>query len=227
MIVVDASAAFAIRAKYKLQVWMRDFFATVAALTFLTGCSMALANEQLASALEQAGYFSDLSASEAIALRAAITNDGFVGAQDHPSRTALTDSEALAEGGVEEWLRQDINPLLTARGIAFPEIENRFPEDASGYSVIVDGREYWMWREGQAEDSWGTSTVAAFLLVNDLLQQSGAPERLHLLGGGNDGNAWLLTPEQAQILRDMGRVEKREWPYIPVDDGTDYFGQPH
>jgi len=194
----------------------------------ITGCGAMGQNQNLATSLEQSGYLADLSAEQATIVRAAIDKDGVVGALEHPKRTAYADAEALAEGGVETWLESEIGPLLAARGVAIPPIENRFLDDGSGYSILVGDREYWLWHEtAESTRSWGTASVGAFSIVNDLLEAAGAEDRLHLIGGGNDGTAWLLTPAQVEIIRMHASRLRSEWPYIPVDDGTDWFGQPH
>jgi hypothetical protein len=186
--------------------------------------TMATASEQLAAALEQAGYLSDLDGEARAAVRRAIVQDGFAGALDHPKRLAFADIEELAEGGVGDWLRGEIAPLLQARGIELPQVADHFPENATEpYSVSIGGQRRVIW---QIDDpsAQAIATIAAFQIVNDLLIQSGAAERLHLLdnGGGNDGQAWLLTPEQAQIIRDLGGVQRRSWPFIPTNTPPDY-----
>lgn len=194
------------------------------AIATIGACNMANANEPLASALEQAGYVADLEPAQAGAVREAIAKDGFGGMLDHPTRTAMVDGEDLAEGGVSDWLEREIAPLLEARGISSAPVEDRFPEDASGYSVVADGKEYWMWREGD-NHHWARATSAAFEIVNDRLAAAGVDERLYLADDGVV--ALLLTPAQAQLVQRLGNTPRRQWPFIPADDGTEWFGQYH
>src|SRR5439155_14641712 len=52
---------------------------------------------------------------------------------------ALNDSEDLAEGGVGALL-EELRPTLTARGVDYGLVEDRFDEEHERYEVIVDGR---------------------------------------------------------------------------------------
>jgi len=182
------------------------------------------AHDELDALLEAAGYYSGLSEGEQSELRREILTTGSVGAMSHPRKMLFCDAENLAEGGAGDWLRDELGPLLTMRGVSLPPIIDDFRDDASKYSLIVGGKERVVWVEG--DEVWGASLVATFELVNQLLEAAGVEERLYAIGGGNDGQAWLLTPTQAKIIRDCGDLPKAEWPYIPINE-PEWFGQPH
>jgi hypothetical protein len=172
----------------------------------------ARADEQLAAALERSGYFTGLDARQAAALRADIVSQGYAGAMHHNRRVAGADTRLFATGGVGAWLRNDIAPLLASRGVTFRPAEDRYASDGSAYSVVIGASEYQMWRPGEANHELA-STVAAFDMINSLLQSIGAPERLYLIGQGADAEAWLLTPVQADIIRTAAPPEA--WPQLP------------
>ncbi|MFZ2031322.1 MAG: hypothetical protein WAU68_13500 [Vitreimonas sp.] len=189
---------------------------------------MARASKQLAAALENAGYLSDLDDRTRPVIQQAIAREGFAGALSHPKRLAFADIEDLAEGGVGQWMHEQIRPLLAARNIHVPDVQDQFPVSATDpYSVVISGQVRIIWRVDD-ETAQAVATTAAFEIVNDILERSPVSDRLHFLdnGGGNDGQAWLLTPEQAQIIRDLGGVDRRWWPFIPTRLSP-WYGQYH
>jgi hypothetical protein len=127
-------------------------------------------------------------------------------------RVANANTQTFAAGGVGAWVRNDLAPILAARGVTFRPAEDRLALDGSAYSVIIGTNEYSMWQVGETNTELA-STVAAFAMVNSLLESVGAPERLYLIGEGAAGQAWLLTPAQAQIIRGVAPPEN--WPYLP------------
>jgi hypothetical protein len=181
-------------------------------MLFMTAPGAANADEALASALEQSGYFTGLDAAQKATLRANIVSDGYVGAMRHDRRVALTNTQLFATGGVGAWIKDELTPLLASRGVTFRAPEDRYAPDGSTYSVAVGTNEYTMWRAGEANPEHA-STVAAFAMVNQLLESIGAPERLYLMGQGATAEAWLLTPVQADIIRAAAPPEAR--PQLP------------
>jgi len=170
------------------------------------------ADEQLAVALERAGYFTGLDPQQAATLRAEIVTNGYAGALQHARRVTLANTQILAAGGVGHWVREDLRPLLASRGVTFRPAEDHLAVDGTGYSVLIGSDEFPMWGVGEANTE-RASTIAAFAMVNALLQSISAPERLYLIGEGVTARAWLLTPAQAEIVRAVAPPEA--WPYLP------------
>lgn len=192
---------------------MRPLLSSFAfAVVMMTGA--AHADEQLAVALEQAGYFVGLSPGEAATLRADIVANGYTGAM-HPTRIAPADTPALAAGGVGAWVRDTLRPVLAYRGVTFRPAEDHYAADGSTYSVAIGTWEYQMWQAGETNTEQA-STNAAFGMVNSLLEAIRSPQRLYLVGQGATAQAWLLSPAQADIIRSVAPPEA--WPHLPSAD---------
>jgi hypothetical protein len=191
---------------------MRVLLAAALGVGAILTASPAQADEQLAVELERAGYFTGLDPQQAAALRAEIVAHGYAGALTHARRVAMTNTQILATGGVGTWVREDLRPLLASRGVTFRPAEDHFAADGATYSVLIGTDEFAMWSLGEANTE-RASTVAAFAMVNALLESIRAPERLYLIGEGATARAWLLTPRQAEILRAVTPPEA--WPYLP------------
>jgi hypothetical protein len=174
--------------------------------------SPAQADEQLAAALERTGFFTGFDRAQAAALRAEVVNQGYAAALRGARRVAPANTQAFAAGGVGAWVRNDIGPILAMRGVTFRPAEDRLALDRSAYSVVIGTNEYPMWQAGETNPELA-ATVAAFGMVNSLLEAVGAPERLYLIGQGAAGQAWLLSPAQAQIIRSVAPPDS--WPYLP------------
>jgi hypothetical protein len=172
------------------------------------------ADEQLAAALERAGYFVGLSPTEAASLRAAVVTNGYTGAM-HPSRVCPANTPAMAAGGVGAWVRDTLQPVLAYRGVTFRPAEDRYAADGSTYSVAIGTWEYEMWQAGETNTEQA-STIAAFGMVNSLLESIRSPQRLYMVGQGATAQAWLLSPPQADIIRSVAPPEA--WPYLPSAD---------
>lgn len=183
------------------------FWAGILALAVMT--TPAQADEQLAVALERAGYFTSIDDSVATQLRRDIVANGPAGAMRHPYRVAPVNTLAFSQGGVGAWV-QSLTPVLASRGVTFRAPEDRL--SAEQYVVAVGSNEYVMWQAGEANVEQA-STTAAFAMVNDLLESILAPERLYLMGEGATAQAWLLTPVQADIIRTASPQEA--WPRLP------------
>lgn len=190
---------------------MRSLLSVLAIALSMTA-SPANADEQLAAALESTGFFTGFDRAQTAALRAEVVNQGYMAAMQGGRRIAAANTQTFAAGGVGAWLRNDIGPILAMRGVTFRPAEDRLALDGSGYSVVIGTNEYPMWAAGETNPELA-ATVAAFGMVNALLESVGAPERLHLIGEGAGGQAWLLSPAQAQIIRGVAPPES--WPYLP------------
>jgi hypothetical protein len=105
---------------------------------------------------------------------------------------ALPDAEDLAEGGVAALL-DELRPTLSARGVEYVEVEDRFDDEYERYDVVVDGRSYRIYDEPSWERAWQNT----FALLNDLLERAGATERAY---GASEWTYWLVTPDQAEQL---------------------------
>ena len=190
---------------------MRAFLPTLA-LVLGMSITPASADEQLAAALESTGFFTGLDRAQTAALRAEVVGHGYAAAMQGGRRVAAANTQTFAAGGVGAWLRNDIAPILALRGVTFRPAEDRLALDGNSYSVVIGTNEYTMWQAGETNTELA-ATVAAFGMVNSLLGSVGAPERLYLIGEGASGQAWLLSPAQAQIIRGVAPPES--WPYQP------------
>ena len=191
---------------------MRTLLPTTLAIALSMTASSAQADEQLAAALERTGFFTGFDRAQTAVLRAEVVNQGYVAALRGARRVAPANTQTFAAGGVGAWVRNDIGPILAMRGVMFRPAEDRLALDRSAYSVVVGTNEYPMWQAGETNPELA-ATVAAFGMVNSLLESVGAPERLYLIGQGAAGQAWLLSPAQAQIIR--GVAPPDSWPYLP------------
>src|SRR5262245_2984585 len=191
---------------------MRTLLPTTLAIALSMTATSAHADEQLAAALEGAGFFTGFDRAQTAALRAEVVNQGYLAALRGARRVAPANTVTFAAGGVGAWVRNDVGPILAMRGVMFRPAEDRLALDGSAYSVVIGTNEYPMWRAGETNTELA-ATVAAFGMVNPLLESIGAPERLYLISQGASGQAWLLTPAQAQIIR--GVTPPDSWPYLP------------
>lgn len=123
------------------------------------------------------------------------------------------DAENLAEGGAQEVLDR-LAPLLARLGVVMPPITEEFSEH--GYALILAEQRFVLWDEATAMDSWRTSLYALVQLIDQVLAQANIAERLYLIGGGNDGQAILLTPEQARLLVASPLMPPSEQPWHPA-----------
>lgn len=135
------------------------------------------------------------------------------------------DAEALAEGGVAE-AYESLFPELRKFVKDPARIEEMLDNDAPSYSVRCGGREFEIYSPDLDErmgNSWGRATVALFLIVNKQLENSS--HRLYAINGGNDLFGIFLTPTEATAAQ-KSLPNKRDWPYLPEDDGQ-WYGQYH
>jgi len=71
------------------------------------------------------------------------------------------------------------------------------PESGDYYRVTIATRTREIWtREMDGQQMWEVGMCHTFLLVNELLEDAGATERLYGMYGGNDGQAIFLTLRQ-------------------------------
>ncbi len=135
------------------------------------------------------------------------------------------DAEALDEGGVAEAYESLLSELR--KFVKDPAtIEEMLGNDVPSYSVRCDGREFEIYSPNLDEEkgnSWGRATVALFSIVNKQLQNSS--HCLYAINGGNDLFGMFLMPTEATAAQ-RSLPNKRDWPYLPEDDGQ-WYGQYH
>ena len=135
------------------------------------------------------------------------------------------DAEALAEGGVAEGY-ESLLPRLRIFVEHPAMIEEVLDNDAPSYSVRCLGSEFKIYSPELDEkqgNSWGRATAALFSIVNKQLENSG--HRLFAINGGNDLFGIFLMPTEATEAQ-KSLPNKRDWPYLPEDDGQ-WYGQYH
>lgn len=130
-------------------------------------------------------------------------------------RVYIGDAEALAEGGVQEFLRE-VEPFLTSNGVHITDFVEDYTEQ--GYFVEVNGSAYTIWQHDEAEYSWTLGTKRTFAMVNELLERAGSKERLHAVYyGGNEQLAVFLTPDMYELIRESPALPDKEKP-VSVED---------
>ena len=100
-------------------------------------------------------------------------------------------------------------------GVAYlrPVKEER-PESGEFYRVIIGSRTQEIWdNQFSAVQCWEAGMCHTFMLVNQLLQDAGAQERIYGLYGGNDGLAVFLTPVQFKLIRECDEIKDSEKPW--------------
>jgi hypothetical protein len=188
--------------------------------------------DEFLSGIERYGYLEYVPEKEMDRVKTQMVTQSWPFINDYSGRQYYADAEKLAEKGVAAFLEK-IRPFLERQGVQLKSIEEYFDEE---YRITVNGKEITIWsRKEEDEDSrreetpgltWGLSTVRTFSLVNELLEEAGSEERLYAVGGGNDLDAFFLTPELADFMCDSPQVLVKDRPYIPVAEPPRY-GQPH
>jgi hypothetical protein len=137
-------------------------------------------------------------------------------------RWFFVDGESMAEGAVERVLRK-MAPGLRACGVELQvETVNEPIEVQDGdYIVAINGRRCVVWRpeDWSAHRAWEVSTVRPLAVVNDLLTDVGATNRLFTLGAGSDDAvAWLVDPRIVAAIVDSGLVSEDALPVLASHD---------
>jgi hypothetical protein len=147
---------------------------------------------------------------------------------DHPLRVFLTDAEALAECGVGEWF-EEVAEALKARGVDLGKVEDLNEEDdddtenVDDYNIRIKGRLFPICSRAEAKENagdfmWAYSFARTFMAANVFLMEAGCPDRFHgQFGTGNDGYAWLITPEQADAINQLADLKPQERIIIMTD----------
>lgn len=189
-------------------------------------------HRDLFEALEELGFL-DSTPSEATAeVKSVALSHGWPYAHEANGRYLLTDAESLAEGGVDEFLEQ-ARPFLESRGATVPEAQDVVDDSYGAYSVVVGTTEHTIYTAAESRQAveqlgllWGLATARAFGLINGLLAEAGAQDRLYALSGGNDLAGVFLTDAMAAVIRSQPDLPFDSIPYTP-DTEHPWFGQPH
>lgn len=176
-------------------------------------------NKDFANQLEAAGYFNGLEPAKVQTLKQDFEKRGWDAIFSESHRLFKSDAEALAEGGVGDFIRE-VEPFLAAQGAQLPEMEDEVSE--SGYTALVNGVAHKIYDEAELQRdcsgeqgglTWGLSSVRGFGIVNQLLQQAGSPERAYAINGGNDLFAFFLTPDLFKIITGHPQASPKDSPY--------------
>lgn len=178
----------------------------------------------LLSELESLGFYKYASAGAKAQQRGEAASTAFIFGSEELGRAYPADAEALAEGGVGEFLSR-IGPALEVRGVRDLAVSEN-PEGPGGaYVVTINERPYEMYSASELEsgDIWQLATGRAFAAVNQLLADAGSDERLYWLYGDNDNLAVFLTEAQHRAIVNSGLLDTREIPVpvgLPASAGT-------
>jgi hypothetical protein len=132
---------------------------------------------------------------------------------DEPGDTwFFIDGEEMAEGQSPRELAE-LGPALRRYGIELRVEHVRRPmgvEDED-HVISINGRECVMWSPGDwvGYHAWETASVRPLAVINELLAEAGAVERLFTLHiGGNDGVALLIDPRLVAAAEATGLFDE-------------------
>jgi hypothetical protein len=134
----------------------------------------------------------------------------------------ILDAEALAEAGIKSAYEALLPALLKYIPSAAP-IHERIDNDSPSYTIMCQGREYFVYGGNDQDESWGNATFALFDIVNR--QLSGTRYRFYAINGGNDLGGMFLTPAEADAAK-KSLPRKEDWPYLPKLERP-WYGQYH
>ena len=170
----------------------------------------------LAHQLAEAGFWFGLPPAQARAQQREVAAGGYpFNCAVLDDVTFLADGEDLAEGDVEDVLRE-MAPALRRFGVEL-RVHTVSDNNSGEYVVDINGRRCLVLDAGDWNGNlpWLLATVRPFAVVNDLLIEAGAPVRVHTLHtGGNEGMALLLDPAIVEVVRGSGLVSDRDLPEI-------------
>jgi MFS family permease len=166
---------------------------------------------ELAQTLKDLGLWRGLTPAEAAAEQKRVAAGGwpFKLQGDEPGETwFFIDSEEMAEGFAPRELAA-LAPALRAYGIELQvDVVARPVHVEDGEHVIsINGRPCVMWspEDWEGYRAWETATLRPLAVLNDLLAEAGATERLFsLVNSGNDGIALLLDPRIVAAVEASG-----------------------
>lgn len=134
------------------------------------------------------------------------------------------DAEELAERGIARAYEQ-LGPALRKHITVPAEVQEKIDHanNSPSYSVSCLGKDYFIYGEGDHQESWVRATFAFFDIINRQLADT--PYRLFAFNGGNELGGMFLTSEQAEKARES-LAHKTDWPYLP-ELQSPWYGQFH
>lgn len=185
---------------------------------------MAWTHEELAAALDATDLWRDLDDGTRKAARSQVAGGEYPFNFDLlDSWAVFADGEALAEGGVEEFLNE-LGPIVAREGV---DLQVRRLIDPYGemradrYVVEINGEPCLIWTEEDVayDNVWAQATVRPLARVNELLASAGSAKRMFTLyTGGNEGLAYLLDPDVVAAVGASGLIDGRETPDLAMTD---------
>lgn len=178
---------------------------------------MSAGREKLIADLDAAGYFKLTDEDRAVEIKTMfVTGDGPF--TEYPyifdeatHRIGRIDAENVAEGFAADELLNLQEPL-SRLGIALEvdELADRGPDTL----VIVNGTRYLVLsaEETAEERDWLLATQRVLAIINKLLEEGGAAERVYLLYVGELSLALLLTPPMFELLSKTEELNPFEKP---------------
>jgi hypothetical protein len=179
--------------------------------------------QRLAADLDAAGFWADVAVADRERLRATVAAGGspFSGLEE---AGWLVDGEDLADGSIEQLLNE-MSPALAERGVELlvETIEGPWDDGSGGYKLRINGVDVDLYRFDPAEpntplaeDPWTDCTFRPLAVVNRLLADAGARERIAVVSpGANDGMAYLLAADAIFVLTESPVVAADDRPVIP------------
>jgi hypothetical protein len=179
--------------------------------------------QRLAADLDAAGFWADMAVADRERLRATVAAGGspFSGLEE---AGWLVDGEELADGSIEQLLNE-MSPALAERGVELlvETIEGPWDDGSGGYKLRINGVDVDLYRFDPdepklplAEDPWTDCTFRPLAVVNRLLADAGARERIAVVSpGANDGMAYLLAADAIFVLTKSPVVAAEDRPVIP------------
>ena len=124
---------------------------------------------------------------------------------------------------VDAWLR--VAPALSGLGVelAVETIEGPWDESSRGYAIRINGIDVELYRFDPnepnlplADDPWMDCTLKPLAVVNRLLAEQHAAERVVVVTpGGNDGTAFLLPLDAIAVLASASVLDAQDRPVVP------------
>ncbi len=178
-----------------------------------SGMSTSLVPEEFVRDLEEAGYFKYTAPTDIAQLRNSISEIyGATGAlvslwheeTGNPIdyRDYLCDNESLFESGGFCAMLQEMQPTFDKIGFTIKvDSEKEFYDDEKGwnYSITINGREHIVFSNFKGY-GWGEAVVKYVQILNEELSRQGIEDRLYPRGGGNDGEIFILSDAQFEVI---------------------------
>lgn len=148
--------------------------------------------------------------------------------EDGTGRQYRADPESLSEGGVVDFLVQ-ILPFLESQGAHIADIHQDFSVTEKNYTVSVNGRAYVIFSESDFQHNdtiWMLSVIRTATLVQSLLDDTNATEKIYILEdgfGGQDNHIVFLTPELLDAIKTSSLLIPEEKAYITLAEGMQWL----